>query len=122
MADELKTKDALELYETGKHRRYGLLFAVHGGAFAVARLFVDEPARAGAVLGGLTLPALSAGMVLFTAVMVFDIFSFGAKMRRTLDRPGGSEVFGTPGKVVLLLLGLLLAAGWTLVGLPPGPR
>jgi hypothetical protein len=37
-------------YEDGKHRRYILLFAVNGGAFAIANLFSldktqDEPRR-----------------------------------------------------------------------------
>jgi hypothetical protein len=30
--------DVNKAYEDGKHRRYGLLFAVNGGAFAIARL------------------------------------------------------------------------------------
>jgi hypothetical protein len=121
MADELSTRDGLDLYETGKHRRYNLLFSVNGGAFAIAKLLVDDPTQAVVVLGGLTLSRLSLGMILFTVVMVIDIFMFGSKMRSVLDRPGGPEVFGTPGKIVLVLLGLLISMGWYLVGFSGTP-
>jgi hypothetical protein len=30
-------REASELYENGKHRRYELLFAVNGGAFAIVK-------------------------------------------------------------------------------------
>ena len=35
-------KEAFKLYEDGKHRRYQLLFAVNGGAFAIGRLFATR--------------------------------------------------------------------------------
>jgi len=120
MAEKLGTKDGLELYETGKHRRYSLLFSVNGAAFAIAKLLVD-PARESVVLGGLTLSRLSLGMILFTAVMVSDIFMFGSKMRNVLERAGGVGVFGPPGQVVLVLIGFLIAAGWFLVGFSGQP-
>lgn len=60
-------------YEDGKHRRYGLLFAVSGGAFTIAKLFGDNSFQS-TVLGNLTLSQLSLGMVLFTIIMVVDIF------------------------------------------------
>lgn len=119
-ADELNARDGLELYETGKHRRYSLLFSVNGGAFAIAKLLAEAPTGSPVVLGGLTLSHLSVGMILFTAVMVYDIFAFGEKMRAALDRPGRPGVFGPPGKVVLLLLGALIASGWAFVGLGGG--
>lgn len=102
-------KDALELYENGKHRRYSLLFSVNGGAFAIANIFAEQT---NLVLGGLSLRKLSIGMVLFTAVMVWDIFEFG-RLSRKEPIP---KVFGKVGKVVLLLLGFLICAGWSLVG------
>jgi hypothetical protein len=118
--DRLMAKDLFELYETGKHRRYTLLFAVNGGAFAVGRLWAENPDGAAAVLGGLTLPALAVGMAAFTAVMVADIFTFGEKMRRALApdavSPPVIEVFGPVGRIVLLLLGSLVVVGWLLVG------
>jgi len=116
MAGEASPTDWLELYESGKHRRYGLLFAANGGAFAIARLLVGDADGSGAVLGGLTLPALAVGMVLFTAVMAADIYFFGARMRLLLGRMAVGEVFGAPGKVVLVLLALLIAGGWLLAG------
>lgn len=111
-------KEAFELYENGKHRRYGLLFAVNGGAFAIAKLLAGDVARPEAVLGGLRLWQLSLGMLLFTAVMVWDIFEFGRKMQRTYL----SDAFGPQGRMVLLLLGGLIGLGWFLVALPqPAP-
>ena len=118
--DRLLAKDLFELYETGKHRRYTLLFAVNGGAFAIGQLWAGNPAGVGAVLGGLTLPGLALGMAAFTAVMVIDIFTFGDKMRRALTSDGGGgpviEVFGPIGRIVVLLLGFLVVVGWLLVG------
>lgn len=104
----LGIKDALELYENGKHRRYGLLFSVNGGAFAIAKLLAGQ----GNVLGGLSLKELSIGMVLFTVVMVWDIFEFG---RRSRKEPI-PYVFGPAGRIVLILLGALICIGWLLVG------
>ena len=108
----LSTKDAFDLYETGKHRRYSLLFSVNGGAFAIAKLLAGDPGKEPVVLGHLTLPQLAIGMALFTVVMVADIYMFGEKMRTTA-LPGA---FGWQGKLVLLVLGLLLCAGWLLAG------
>ena len=115
MSAEEKVPESFKAYEDGKHRRYSLLFAVNGGAFAVAKLFADakifsDPKTAN-VLGSLTLRQLSFGMILFTAVMVLDIFMFGEKMR-TKYLPGA---FGWQGKAVLLLLGFLICVGWFLV-------
>lgn len=105
----LAIKDALELYENGKHRRYSLLFSVNGGAFAIAKIFTEQSNQ---ILGGLSLRKLSIGMVLLTAAMVWDIFEFG---RRSRKEPI-PKVFGGVGKIVLLLLGFLICAGWSLVG------
>jgi len=110
---ELTFKDAKDLYETGKHRRYSLLFSVNGGAFAIAKLIIGGPGKPRFVLGNLTLTELSVGMMAFTAVMTWDIYAFGEKMRKAfLERD-----FGSQGKAVLLLLASLLCAGWLLAGL-----
>ena len=101
--------ESFKSYEDGKHRRYTLLFAVNGGAFAIAKLYADKSAAA--VLGGLSLQELSFGMILFTIVMVVDIYMFGEKMR-TKYLP---DAFGWQGKAVLVLIGILLCAGWFLV-------
>lgn len=107
MPEKMPDSEAVKIYEDGKHRRYNLLFSVNGGAFVVAKLFSD--AAAAEVLGNLTLRQLSVGMMLFTAVMVADIFVFGLNMRKYAD------VFHKQGKAVLLLIGLLICAGWFLV-------
>jgi hypothetical protein len=113
----LTRKDAFELYENGKHRRYSLLFAVNGGAFTIAKLLSADAAQGGMVLGDLTLAQLSLGLMAFTAVMVWDIYAFGEKMRKAyLD-----DAFGSQGKIVLFLLGALLFTGWLLVGVRQVP-
>jgi len=109
ISEEKKVPESFKAYEDGKHRRYSLLFAVNGGAFAVAKLFADS--HTSNVLGSLTLRQLSIGMILFTVVMVLDIYMFGEKMR-TQYLP---DTFSWQGKTVLLLLGLLICAGWFLV-------
>lgn len=109
MEGKLNLAESFKIYEDGKHRRYGLLFGVNGGAFAVAKLFTDPAAVT--LLGDLTLGQLALGMILFTIVMTFDIFTFGQKMRETYL----PDAFGIPGKVVLLLIGFLICAGWYLV-------
>ena len=111
MADLLSLKDKLSLYEDGKHRRYTLLFAVNGGAFAVAKLLVGGEGKPAAVLGHLTLPELCWGMILFTVIMVTDIYAFGDRMKHF-----SHELFGPIGKLVLISIGLLICGGWFLVG------
>ena len=102
--EDIPLKDKLTLYEDGKHRRYSLLFSVNGGAFAIAKLLVGAEEKPATVLGQLTLPELSWGMILFTAVMVADIYAFGYKMRKDF----ALKVFATIGKVVLISIGLLV--------------
>lgn len=108
-SEEKQVPESFKSYEDGKHRRYNLLFAVNSGAFAIAKLFDEK--NAAAVLGNLSLRHLSLGMILFTIVMVVDIFMFGEKMRTTY-LPGA---FSWQGKIVLVLLGFLICAGWFLV-------
>ena len=110
---QLTLKEASDLYENGKHRRYSLLFSVNGGAFAIAKLLTGEPGKTGVVLGNLTLTELSLGMALFTVVMYADIYTFGEKMRKQYLR----NAFGTAGKAVLFLLSALICVGWLLVGI-----
>ena len=127
MTQEKELPQCFGAYEAGKHRRYNLLFAVNGGAFAVAKL-LSAP-KACEVLGGLSLWQLSVGMILFTILMVIDIFFFGQNMRSTLPKdavdPNGKTVaiFGTPGKAVLILIGILICGGWFLAAYGGGaPR
>jgi hypothetical protein len=109
---QLTLKEALDLYESGKHRRYGLLFSVHGGAFAVAKLLKGEHGEPPVVLGSLTLQELAFGMALFTVIMVIDIYFFGDNMRTRYSQ----TLFEPQGKVVLVLIGALLCFGWFLAG------
>ena len=99
--------DILKAYEQGKERRYKLLFAVNGGAFAIAKLVADESSPD---LGDLALWQISIGMILFTTLMVVDIFFFGQNMHRK-DR----DLFRPPGKLILFALGLLICTGWFMV-------
>jgi len=131
--EEAEIPDVREAYEQGKHRRYNLLFAVNGGAFAVAQLFFETTdldrdvfrtflgkltVSNAAFLGDLQLWQLSLGMALFTIVMVLDIFMFGQNMRKIQNmrekRPA-LGLFGWQGKLVLILIGGLIVTGWTLV-------
>ena len=114
--NSLSLKEAYDLYENGKHRRYSLLFSVNGGAFAIAKLITGETGKYGVVLGNLTLSELSIGMVALTAILTWDIFQVGDKMRKTYLE----DAFQPRGKVVLLLLSALLCGGWLLVGIHCG--
>ena len=112
MNDERKVPESFKTYEEGKHRRYTLLFAVNGGAFALAKFMADKDSSTASV-GGLKLSYLCYGMALFTVVMSVDIFMFGQKMRR-IYLP---DTFGWQGKTVLALIGALICAGWVLVAI-----
>lgn len=99
-------------YEDGKARRYALLFSVNGGAFAVLSLAEKagrEPSPSARLIGDLSVWQLSVGLAAFSAVMVYDIFAFGEKMRA---RDG--TLFGPAGQLVLLAIGALLVLGWLL--------
>ena len=101
--------ESFRIYEEGKHRRYGLLFSVNGGAFAIAKLFSD--ANTAKLLGDLTLRQLAIGMILFTILMTADIYMFGKKIRENYL----PDAFTVQGRAVLLLIGFLICAGWYLV-------
>ena len=115
---QLSHKEALELYENGKHRRYNLLFAVNGGAFTIANLFVGKSCKPSIFLGSLTLQQLAYGMAIFTFFMGLDIFFFGNNMRKTYL----PKSFQWQGKAVLFVIGALQLTGWLLVGASHGAR
>jgi hypothetical protein len=114
--DKPAWRDVASLYEQGKHRRYGLLFAVNGGAFALGKLLVGSGGQQAAVLGGLTVSMLAVGMAAFTLVMCIDIWKFGERMRG-LD----PALFGPWGQRVLMAIGALLVLGWWIVAFVPAP-
>lgn len=111
-------------YESGKHRRYELLFAVNGGAFALAKLFpeyaqLESSKREAATifLGHLTLDDLALGMIAFTLIMALDIAAFGIGMRNLARRAEWTlwtGVFSLIGFLVLFVLCILICAAWYL--------
>ena len=64
--------DGMRTYIDGKMRRYSLLFSVNGGALAIAKLMADESTAR--LLGRLALWHLAVGAIIFTLVMVVDIW------------------------------------------------
>ena len=118
VSNRLSLKEALQFYEDGKHRRYSLLFAVNGGAFAIAELMGEDRK-----VGGLSIELLSLGMFILTTVLVVDIWIFGQRSRKNPyfnDIPAETgpelDLFARVGKLVLGIIGLLLTTGWLLAG------
>jgi hypothetical protein len=114
---EAATRDRItedQLYEDGKHRRYSLMFAVNGGAFAVARLLTGSGETPALVVGSLHLEQLAVGMALFTTIMAIDIDAFGRRMKEK-DR----DLYKAIGVFVLLAIGSLTVAGWMLAAYRP---
>jgi len=103
----------LGTYIDGKMKRYSLMFAVNGGAFAVAKLMAAS-GKAGdtILLGNLRLWQLALGAIIFTLIMVVDIFLWGQMMKRKFL---GDLAFNIPGKFILFFLGVLLVSAWVLV-------
>jgi hypothetical protein len=115
-------------YENGKHRRYEILFAVNGGAFALAKLFHGETANPvpnppTLFLGGLSIDHVALGMIAFTVIMFIDIAAFGHAMRRWdcdlghLPEEWGvfKRIFSLIGLIVLFALCALISGAWYLV-------
>jgi hypothetical protein len=102
--------DGMRTYIDGKMRRYSLLFSVNGGAFAIAKLMADE--NSARLMGRLTVPHLAFGAIVFTIIMVIDIWFFARMMKLQFL---GELAFSKVGKTILLLLGTLLIVSWLLV-------
>jgi hypothetical protein len=105
-------KDVFKFYEDGKGRRYGLLFAVNGGALAIIK-GVGETKVAAAAAQSVTVAGI--GMILFVLIMTFDIWTFAERMRGEALKFGIKDApvpFGRIGKAVLLLNALLLTLLW----------
>lgn len=108
--------EAFKIYEDGKHRRYGLLFSVNGGAFAIAKLFPDP--TIGNLLGSLTIRHVGIGMIVFSVLMWWDLWEFGRRMRTDVgddSLPAMEGVFSGVGKVVLCVICILILVGWLAV-------
>ena len=93
-------------YEAGKKRRYDLFFAVNGGAFAVASWLWDDSKT----IGALMLAPIGYGLAGFTWLMSLDLFAFGLGFRK---------FFGRPGRLVIIGLSTIIAAGWLLAASIP---
>lgn len=113
LRDETEILGGLGTYIDGKMKRYNLMFAVNGGAFAVAKLMA-ETGKAGdsILLGNLRLWHLAIGAILFTVMMGIDIYLWGKMMK---DKFLGDAAFNAPGKIILVLLCGLLVSAWALV-------
>jgi hypothetical protein len=104
--------EALNAYVDGKMKRYTLLFAVNGGAFAVGQFLLnDDGTQLKAIL---PLRYLAEGAIVYTAIMTVDIWLFGQMMR---ERFVGDAAFTAAGKALLILIGILLMGGWLLIDL-----
>src|SRR5215472_14167414 len=91
--------EAFKAYEDGKHRRYGLLFSVNGGAVATAKLFGDP--KMDVFLGSLKVWQVAAGMIVFTLLMWWDLWIFAQRMRQDVGDDSSSAtkgVFSRTGK------------------------
>ena len=113
MLDNDKDKlDGLRTYIDGKMRRYTLLFSVNGGAFAIAKLMIGTSTSCNAVLlGSLKLWHLALGSIIFTILIVLDNFLFAQRMKTQFL---GKLAFNAPGKMILLLIGVLIISAWLL--------
>ena len=107
--DSPRRLDALRTYIDGKMKRYNLLFAVNGGAFAIAKLGSDNQAT----IGNLDLLKLAVGAIIFTIVLTADIWLWAQQMKETHLR-GETHTFSLAGKTVVLLLSSLLILAWAL--------
>jgi hypothetical protein len=101
--------DVYQLYESGKHRRYGLLFSVNGGAFALVTFLFKGPSPEILVHPIWLLGIVGGAMIAFSIVMMTDIRSFGYRMRRL---GGPLDLFGPIGQQVLTLITILLVGVW----------
>lgn len=101
--------DALRTYIDGKLKRLNLLFAVNGGAFAIAKLSLESK-------NSLLIPTgyLAVGAILFTIIMVCDTWLWARMMKRNCVHEYGFTVWG---KCILASLGLLMVAAWSYAGL-----
>ncbi len=101
MAGDTQTLQALNTYIDGKIKRYNLMFAVNGGIFALAKL-ISVPAESNP-LGRLKLIHLSIGAIAFTFIMWFDIWLWGALMRKEFLTLIVFGLLGCLGTVLLYL-------------------
>lgn len=110
--EDTQKLDGLRTYIDGKMRRFSLLFSVNGGAFAIAKLITGNDQAV--VLGHLKVSYLAAGSIIFTVLIVIDIYLWAQKMKEEFL---GNLAFGIAGKAILLSLGILIISAWLLVAI-----
>ena len=111
----LSPKEVIEIYESGKHRRYSLLFSVNGGALAIGKLIVSGSKEEQLALGSLRVWMVGVAIAIFSSVMTYDIWQFGMRMRRN-----DPTLFGPAGQRVLIIIGVMLTAVGLIVAIPSG--
>lgn len=101
----------LNIYIEGKMKRYSILFAVNGGAFAIIQLLTDNSKS---LPGMLTYETLAWGAIIFSLIMTYDIWTWGWGMR---FKHIGKDAFTSAGRAILLSLGGLIMLGWFLIAI-----
>jgi hypothetical protein len=96
----------LQAYTEGKMKRYGLMFSVNGGAFALAKFSADKGVDINPAV-------IASGAIFFTVLMTLDIWMFGIAMRTQFEEIQ-EGLFGQHGRFILLGLALLLISAWAL--------
>lgn len=104
----MSLNEIYSLYESGKSRRYGLLFSVNGGGFAIASWLIKDIKPSDTLLKWEQI-GIAVGMIVFTAIMYIDVRAFG-KNFRNLGSP--LNLFDTVGERVLAGLTALLILAW----------
>jgi hypothetical protein len=110
MLTEAEKANTLKTYNDGKFSRLNLMFAVNGGAFAIAKLLFENNKP---LLGKITLPHVAFGAIIFTVVMIADTWHWSSMMKKHFLEDLAFSCFG---KIALILLGLLIILAWALAG------
>jgi hypothetical protein len=102
---------AVEIYESGKGRRYGLLFTVNGGAYALIGFLVTNGHALSqfSPIGIWAFVIIPIALGLFSWFMCDDIYAFGTNMRES-----DPKLFGAMGRRLLRSVRLLFCGGWGL--------
>ena len=108
------------LYENGKSRRYGHLFAVNAGAYALVGFLAgryDGPGLAGLLFGLWAFLLIPMLMLVFSWVMCDDIDSFGRGMRQQAGYPRDTRleegIYRDEGRRLLRYVRWIFATGWS---------
>lgn len=100
----------IETYESGKSRRYNLLFAVNGGTFAIVSFLLAEVGSSTPFIE-VFIPVMCLAFIWFSVCMTEDIKKFGCTMRKLDNREEG-KVFGNEGQSLLCQIKFILVLAW----------